>query len=90
MIVPPKDRIELVLMADQANPTHLWLQSTTELARRYEFNREKSLRVIAGAAALLLVMFFLSPGGTVILLLLSLIIFFPLTLVGMAGYFRGA
>lgn len=90
MIVPPKDRIEVVLMADQANPVHVWLQSTTELARRYEFNKDKSFRVIAGAVALLLFMFFLSPGGTVILLLLSLIVFFPLTLVGMAGYFRGS
>lgn len=90
MIVPPKDRIEVVLMADQASPVHVWLQSTTELARRYEFNKDKSFRVIAGAAALLLFMFFLFPGGTVILLLLSLIVFFPLTLVGMAGYFRGS
>ncbi len=88
MMTPPNDRIEVVLMADQPRPLHLWLQSTAELQRRYVFNREKSLRVIGGAAALLLFMFFLSPGGTVILLLLSLIVFFPLSLVGMAGYFR--
>ncbi|GLI94993.1 hypothetical protein [Methylocystis echinoides] len=88
-MTPPNDRIEVVLMADQARPMHLWLQSTAELARRYSFNKEKSVRVVGGAAALLFVMFLLSPGGTVILLLLSLIVFFPMSLVGMAGFFRG-
>jgi hypothetical protein len=88
MMTPPNDRVEVVLMADQARPLHLWLQSTSELGRRYEFDKDKSLRVIGGAAALLLFMFFISPGATVILLLLSLIVLFPLTLVGMAGYFR--
>jgi hypothetical protein len=87
-MTPPNDRIEVVLMADQARPMHLWLQSTAELARRYEFNREKSLRVLGGAALLLLLMFLLSPGGTVILILLGVILFFPMALVGMAGFFR--
>lgn len=88
-MTPPTDRIEVVLMADQQHPVHLWLQSTAELARRYDFNKDKSFRVLAGAAALLFLMFFLSPGGTVILALLGLIVLFPMTLVGMAGYFRG-
>lgn len=88
-MTPPNDRIEVVLMADQPRPMHLWLQSTAQMARRYDFDREKSLRVVGGAVALLFVMFLLSPGGTVILLLLSLILFFPMSLVGMAGFFRG-
>lgn len=88
MVILPKDRIEVVLMADQANPAHLWFQSTAELARQIRYGREKSLRILSGAAVLVLLMLYLTPSATVILLLLGLIVIFPLKLVGMVGFFR--
>jgi hypothetical protein len=89
MITPPKDRLEIVLMADQAAPIHLWVQSTVELARRIEFDKEKSVRVIGGVALFLILMLYFFRGATAMLLLLGLMVIFPLKLVGMAGYFRG-
>jgi len=90
METPPKDRFELVFLADQPAPIRLWTQSTESLARRFEWGKEKSIRIIGGAACALLMMLYLFPGFTVMLALLSLIILFPLKLVGMAGYSRGA
>jgi hypothetical protein len=90
MAVPPKDRIELVLMSDQAASLHFWIQSNSDLARRVELNKEKSIRALGGAALLLVILLYFSPGATVILSLMGLIVLFPMTLVGMAGYFRGA
>jgi len=89
MDTPPKDRIEVILMADQADPAHLWIQSTAAQARRMEFNKETSVRILGGAAAVFLLSLYLIPAKTVILLLLSLIILFPLKLIGMAGFSRG-
>ncbi|MGJ0506061.1 MAG: hypothetical protein ACR652_02785 [Methylocystis sp.] len=88
MMTPPKDRVEIVLMSDQPHPLHLWIQTTAELARRLDYNKEKSVRILGGAVILLLAAFFLSPGSTIILLLLGLIVIFPLTLVGMVGFFK--
>ncbi len=87
MVTLPKDRIELVLMADQAEPIHLWLQSNGELARRLEYDKERSVRILGGAALLFMLFFF--SAATAILLLMGVVVLFPLTLVGMAGYFRG-
>lgn len=89
MITPPKDRLEIVFMADQAAPIHLWVQSTVEFARRIEFDKEKSVRVIGGVALFLILMLYFFRGATAMLLLLGLMVIFPLKLVGMAGYFRG-
>ncbi len=89
MVTPPKHRLEIVLMADQAAPIHFWVQSTAELAKRIEFDKEKSTRIVGGAALFLIVMLFFFRAATAMLLLLGLIVIFPLKLVGMAGYFRG-
>ncbi len=90
MALPSKDRIEIILMADKAEPIHLWVQSSVELARRLEYDKEKSTRILSGLAVLLLLALLLFPAATVLLSLLSLIVIFPMALVGMAGYFRGS
>lgn len=89
MVTPPKDRLELVLMSDQPAPIRLWTQSTAELAKRYEFGKEKSVRILGAAACFLLMMLLFFPAATVMLALLATIILFPMKLVGMAGFSRG-
>lgn len=89
MVTPPEDRLEIVLMADQAAPIHLWVQSTAESARRIEFDKERSTRIVGGVALFLIVMLYFFREATAMLLLLGLIVIFPLKLVGLAGYFRG-
>lgn len=42
MVTPPNDRIEIVLMANQADPLRLWVQSTAQLARKVEYTAERS------------------------------------------------
>ncbi|WP_457797896.1 hypothetical protein [Methylocystis sp. S23] len=88
MAVPPKDRIEVVLMSDQAAPAHLWVQSTAQASMRVELDKEKSVRVLGGTLLFLILALYFFPGAMVILLLIGLMIGFPLALVGMAGYFR--
>ena len=85
----PSKRVEIVLMADQAEPLHLWIEAPAALARRREFDKATSMRVIGGAAGLFLLALLLIPAATALLFLLALIIVFPLTLVGMAGFSRG-
>ena len=53
MVTPPRDRFEIVLLADQSAPIHLWLQSTAELAKRFEYNKDRSARILGGAALIL-------------------------------------
>jgi len=88
MVSPPKDRIEVVLMNNQPNETHIWVQVTADLARIYELDKDKSLKVIGGAVGLYILLFYISPATAIILLLVFLIILFPLSMVGMAGYSR--
>lgn len=88
MNVPPNDRIELVLMSDQAAPVHLWVQSTANASRRLELDKDRSVRAIGTAGFVLLFVLYFFPGAAVILLLIGLMVGFPLSLVGMAGYFR--
>jgi hypothetical protein len=88
MRVPPNDRIELVLMSNQAAPVHLWVQSTANTSRRVELDKDRSVRVIGASAFVLLFMLYFFPGAAVIILLIGLMVGFPLTLVGMAGVFR--
>jgi len=90
MALPPKDRVELVLMSDQAAPIHLWIESNSELARCIELNKEKSIRVLGSAALFFTAVLYFFPALAVMLLLMGLILLFPMTLVGMAGYFRKA
>jgi hypothetical protein len=89
MKIPPKDRLEIVLMADVGVPIKLWVESTGALAKRIEYGKEKSIRILGGAAILFIFVFYLFPAAVVILLLLGLLVLFPLKLVGMAGYSRG-
>jgi len=89
MATPPKDRLEIVLMADQSAPVHLWLQSTAELAKRFEYNKDRSARILGGAALLLVLMLYLFPALVIIPALVIVMVLFPLTLVGLAGYSRG-
>jgi hypothetical protein len=88
MVIPPKHRLEIVLMADQPAPVRLWVQSTAKLAGRTEYGKEKSIRIIGGAALFLIIALYLFPAAIVISFLLGVIIIFPAVLVGMAGYSR--
>jgi hypothetical protein len=90
MVLPPKDRIELVLISDQAVPIHLWVQSTSDLAKRIELSKEKSIRVLGGSALFFIAALYLFPAPVVMSLLMGFIVLFPMTLVGMAGYFRNS
>ncbi len=83
------NRFEIVLMADQPAPIHLWIQVTAELAKRVEYGKEMSFRIIGGVTLFLILVLYFFPAATVMLFLLGLIVIFPLGLVGMAGYFRG-
>jgi hypothetical protein len=82
MVTPPKARLEIVLLADQSAPIHLWLQSTAELARRFEYDKQRSTRILGGAALFLVLMLYLFPALVVIPVLVSVMVLFPLTLVG--------
>lgn len=90
MVTPPQDRLELVLMADQPTPLRFWAQSTAALAKRYAFDKQQSIRIVAGAGIFLLLMLFFFPAATVMLALVAAIILFPMSLVGMAGFARGS
>ncbi len=89
MVAPPQHRLEVVFMANRASPIHIWMQSTPDRSRVFEYDETISLRIIGGAVLLLLFMFFLFPGPTVILFLAGMMVFFPLYVVGTVGYFRG-
>jgi fatty acid desaturase len=89
MVTPPKHRLEIVLMADQAAPVRFWAQSTAELAKRIEYDKEKSIRIVAGVALFLIIALYVFPAATVISFLMGIIVFLPANLVGMAGYSRG-
>lgn len=88
MVTLPKHRLEIVLMADQAAPVRFWAQSTAELAKRIEYDKEKSIRIIGGMALFLIIALYVSPAATVITFLIGIIVFLPANLVGMAGYSR--
>jgi hypothetical protein len=88
VVTPPNDRIEIVFMADQADPLRLWVQSTAQLATRLEYSKEKSRQVLGGLAICFALALYLFPAATVMLILLSLIVIFPMRLVGMAGFSR--
>jgi hypothetical protein len=90
MVAPPQDRFEIVFLADQQAPIHFWVQLTTQWAKRIEFDKDKSSRVFVAAILFLLLALYLFPAATVMLVLIAAIILFPLSLVGMAGYYRGA
>ena len=89
MSSPTKDRIEIVLMADDAKSIGVWVEAPAGFARRFEFNKDKSLRILGGGGVLALLTFYLFPAATAMTSLLGLIIIFPLSLVGMMGCSRG-
>ena len=88
MSSPTKDRIELVLMADDAKLFRFWVEAPSGFGRRYEFKKDKSLRILGGGAVLALLTLYLFPAASVMTSLLGLIIVFPLSLVGMMGFSR--
>jgi len=88
MDAPSNDRLELVLMKNEPAHTRLWVQTPVGFARRYEFDKEKSLKILGGFAMFLLLMFYFVPAMTIMLFLLLLIVLAPLSMVGMAGYSR--
>jgi hypothetical protein len=89
MVTPPKHRLEIVLMANQASPVCFWVQSTAELAKHIEYGKEKSIRIFGGVALFLSIALYLFPAATVMSFLMGLIVILPASLVGMAGYSRG-
>jgi hypothetical protein len=88
MIPSQQDRIVVVLMNNDPNQTQIWVQVNSALAKRYEFDKDKSIKLFGGVTILFLLMLYISPATVIILLLVSLIIIFPLSLVGMAGFSR--
>ena len=88
MSSPTKDRIELVLMADDAKLFRFWVEAPAGFARRYEFKKDKSLRILGSGAILAVLTLYLFPAASVMTSLLGLIIVFPLSLVGMMGFSR--
>ncbi len=88
MVAPSNDRIELVLMKNEPAPVRLWMQSPAGFARRYEFDREKSIKIIGASAVFFLLMLYFAPALTIMTLLVLLIVLAPLSMVGMAGYSR--
>ncbi len=53
-------------------------------------DQQAPTRVFVAAILFLLLALYLFPAATVMLVLIAAIILFPLSLVGMAGYYRGA
>lgn len=84
----PRERIELVLKPNEGPPIRLWVEAPAGFARRYDFDREKSLQILGGVGVFLLLTLYFAPAATIILLLIGVIILFPMSLVGMAGYSR--
>lgn len=88
MVAPSNDRFELILMKAEPSQTRLWVQTPAGFARRYEFDRDKSIRIIGASAVFLLLMLYFAPALTIMTSLVLLIVLAPLTMVGMAGYSR--
>ena len=88
MSLPTKDRIEIILKVDDAKLIRLWVEAPAGYSQRYEFTREKSLRLVCGAAGFAFLLLYLFPAASVMTSLLCLIIVFPLSLVGIIGFSR--
>lgn len=88
MVAPSNDRLELVLMKNEPAHTRLWMQAPAGYARRYEFDKDTSMKIIGGSAVFLLVMIYFAPAFTILSFLVLLIVFVPLSMVGLAGYAR--
>jgi|GEM_PF-6499274 len=88
MVGPSNDRIELVLMKNEPAQVRVWMQIPAGFARRYEFGKDKSLKIFGGIAVFLLLMLYFAPAMSIMLFLVLLIILVPLSMVGMAGYSR--
>ncbi len=88
MVAPLNDRIEFILMKNEPAQTRFWVQTPASFARRYEYDKEISIKIIGGSAVLLLLMLYFAPALTIITFLILLIVLVPLSMVGMAGYTR--
>ena len=88
MVGPSNDRIELVLMKNEPAHIRLWMHTPAGFARRYEFDKDKSLKIVGGMALFFLLMLYFAPAMSIMLFLVLLIILVPLSMVGMAGYSR--
>jgi hypothetical protein len=84
----PADCFELVFLADQEAPIHLWIRANDDWAREIEYNKSQSLKFIC---ILLLFLFFgvlLAASALLMLILLIGMVIFPAYLVGLIGYYR--
>ena len=84
----PTDCLEVILLADQDAPIHLWMRANGDWAREIEYNKSQSLKILA---ALLLFLFFglmLAASTLVLLALLFGMVIMPAYLVGLIGYYR--
>lgn len=88
MVAPLNNRIELVLMKNEPAQTRLWVQTPAGFARRYEFDKGTSIKIISGSVVFLLLMMYFAPALTIIVFLVLLIVLVPLFMVEMAGYSR--
>ena len=88
MVAPTTDRIELILMKNDPACMRLWVQTPAGFARRYEVDKDMSMKIIGGSALFLLLMIYFAPAFTIMSLLVLLIILVPLSMVGLAGYAR--
>ena len=84
----PADCFELVFLADQDAPIHLWMRANGDWAREIEYDKSQSLKFIC---MLLLFLFFgvlLAASALLMLILLIAMVLFPAYLVGLIGYYR--
>ena len=84
----PADCFELVFLADQEAPIHLWMRANGDWAREIEYDQSQSFKIVG---AFLLFLFFgglLAAGALLILILLVGMVLFPAYLVGLIGYYR--
>lgn len=84
----PADCFELIFLADQDAPIHLWVRTNGDWAREIEYDKLQSLKLIG---IFLLFLFFgvlLAAGALLILALLIGMMLFPAYLVGLIGYYR--
>jgi hypothetical protein len=89
MATAPKDRIEIVFMDGEPKPIRLWAQSPPEQATVIKFDKNKTLRVLAGIAAVATLAFYLMPDAVVILLLIAAMALFAFRMVDIVGFSIG-
>jgi hypothetical protein len=86
--VSKPDCLDLIFLADQDAPIHLWMRANGDWAREIEYNKSQSFKIF-GTFLLFLFFGFLLAASTLLLLILLIgMVLFPAYLVGLIGYYR--